>query len=412
MIPVLLIPALHAESSGFLETRVHGYLGVDSAPVTVVERFRPEMTHALSDRLVVSTTVELTLSQGRSTDQELEDALTDSGLLDLQGCAFTEDTNPALGISTLSDYASVERLSVDAYLPFADLRLGRQAINWGSAFLVNPTDPFPEVLLTDPWADRSGVNAFRATVPLGEAHQVQAVMGTDDAFQDPRIAARATFNVWNTDFSVVGATEPEAESSLAGLDLRGTLGVGWWVEGVIHVDPNADAPYEEVAAGIDYSFPVLDALVFQVQYYRNGHGSPTFDPAALAATMDGAVDGLVCDGVATPTFSPDPFTPVFFGRDYVMGSAALSVNPEIGASALFIQNLGDGSAMAVPVITATPRGWLEIALAAQIPLSTWGDGGELHPSDEALVYDTGLGSLDFSGLFPKATFIAWSRLSF
>ena len=99
-----------------------------------------------------------------------------------------------------------------------------------------------------------------------------------------------------------------------------------------------------------------------------------------------------------------------------MLSALLMINPEVSLNALWIQNLGDGSAMAVPVLMGYPTGFMELAVAAQIPLSLWGDGGELHPShdDLQISYDTGAVplTLDFSGLLPAATFIFWTRFNF
>lgn len=414
---LLLLPPLLAQGSGgYLEARVHGYLGVEGTPVEAVERLRPELAHPLSDRVLVASTVSLALTQGRSLQEELERTLEASDLgpvLESMDCAWPQETNPSLRISELSDYLSVERLYLDAYLPHADLRLGRQAINWGSALMINPTDPFPQVLLTEPWAERSGVNALRATVPVGQQHQVQAVVGTDDVFQDPRFAGRGTANLLGTDVSLVGAWQPDVDRTLVGLDLRGTLGVGFWLEGALHLDTTGETdPYEELAVGVDYSFPVLDALVVQAQYYRNGNGSQ--DAVPMASSLEGTVEGPTCGGVALfdGAVASDPFAPVFTGTDYGLLSASLSINPSWSTSLLAFQNLGDGSALAVPMVSTYPRGWLELALAAQVPFSTWGDGGELHPSSQDLLLDTALGSADLSGLVPDATLIAWSRFSF
>jgi hypothetical protein len=281
----------------------------------------------------------------------------------------------------------VERLYLDAWLPFADVRVGRQAINWGSAFFVNPTDPFPEVLITAPWRERAGVSAARATIPIAERHQFQAFVGSDDAFENVRAAGRGTVNVWETDFSLVGAYREEADDGIVGLDVRGTAGVGFWLEGAWHLDTD---PYEEVAVGIDYSFPVLDGLLIRGQYYRNGSGEP--DASFLDRLTPGA---------------DDPFAPVFYGRDYAMLAVSLVASPAFSGSIVGVQNFGDGSAFAVPTITWLPTGWLDVNASAQVPFSTWGDGGELHPGPSDLV----LAGQDISGLVPDATFTLWTRVS-
>jgi hypothetical protein len=379
-------------AQGYVEARGQYLLGVDQHPWLFVERVRPEATVPLHERLALTMTVEAALAEGRNLYDELEDHVP----------FYTAPTyaNETFHVSEVGDYLSVERLYLDAWLPFMDVRLGRQAIDWGSAFLVNPTDPFPEVLLTEPWRERAGVDAARVTVPVGERHQLQAVAGIDDAFRDVRAAGRATANFWKTDFSLVGAyrehtleslvgpSSVKTRDGLVGLDVRGTAGVGFWLEGAWHLEAD---PYEEVAVGIDYSFAVLDGLVVQGQYYRNGAGSPE------ASFLDAVVPS-----------EGDPFAPVFHGRDYAMVAASLVASVDFSGSAVAIQNLGDGTALVVPTLTWTPNGWLDVSGSAQLPFSSWGDGGELHPTDEDLVIE----GMDLSGLLADATFTLWTRVSF
>ena len=48
-----------AEVTGFVELRASAWLGVDGTPVLAVQRFRPTFTGALSDRVGLTTTVEI-----------------------------------------------------------------------------------------------------------------------------------------------------------------------------------------------------------------------------------------------------------------------------------------------------------------------------------------------------------------
>jgi hypothetical protein len=158
---------------GFVEVRAQVSTGVDGFPALFVQRVRPELQAPLAERLMLVSTVELGLAQGRYMQDELQRTLEDSDLgplLEVAGCTWPQEENQWLHVSSAADYLSVERLYLDAYLPRVDLRVGRQALNWGSAFLVNPTDPFPEVLLLEPWRPRRGVNAVRSTVPIGQDH--------------------------------------------------------------------------------------------------------------------------------------------------------------------------------------------------------------------------------------------------
>jgi len=420
MIALWLTLAQAADVEGFAEVRATTYAGVEGEPVFLVERFRPTFDADLGDRFAISATVEASFNQGRRTQTELQRTLEDSDLgplLDQAECSWPTEDNTFLGISETDDYLWVDRLYIDAYLPGADLRLGRQALNWGSAFMVNPTDPFPQVLLLEPWKPRAGVNALRASIPVGDAHRVQLVAGTDDDFKQPRLAGRGTLNVLETDWSVVGAWRPEADDGLVGLDIKGTLGVGFWAEAAWHV---RDEPYGEGAVGLDYSFPVLDSLIVTAQYYRNGREQDTDTTSSLA----GAVQMPDCAGgdasalFGESTADPDPFAPFFTGTDYAMASVGLGVSPLLSVSGLYVQNIGDGTGLVFPSVSTAPTGWLEISAAAQVPVQAWGDGGELSPSADDLVLQQepipGADPLtvDFSGLVPSATFIVWTRASF
>ncbi|MEQ1501512.1 MAG: hypothetical protein ABMB14_04735 [Myxococcota bacterium] len=415
------------EVGGFVEVRGTGYLGVDGTPWQLVERVRPEVdAPLLGDRLALGVAVEAALAQGRSTVDELQrtlDASEFGPLLALADCAWPTHANEALRVDAASDYLSVERLYVDAYLPAIDLRVGRQAINWGSARFFNPTDPFPEVLLSEPWRPRRGVNAVRATIPIGERHQVQLVGGANDTFTAERAAARATLNAAGTDLSLAGAWRGEVDEALVGLDVRGTLGVGFWVEGSIHHRP--DEVWEELAVGVDYSFPVLETLLLTAQYYRNGR-----DADAGVAGLTAALEPPVCAAVPAPPAAPaaDPFAPFVTGRDYGFLAATLAVTRDLSVNAAALQSLDDGTGFVFPTVTVAPTGALEVSIAAQVPYGLTGRG-EFRPAPDDLVVtgdqlaglvgggsgsvpDLGALSVDLGGLVPDASVIVWTRLNF
>lgn len=405
--------------------------GVDGVPMQFVQRFRPTFVAPIgeSERWSMTATIEAGVSEGRHLQTELrrtlgESDLTDpefvpgldQSLFDLAGCEWpTKPANDLLRVDGVEDYLAVDRLFVDAYSSFGDFRVGRQSVQWGSALLVNPTDPFPEVLLLEPWKPRSGINAARGTLPIGERHQVQLLAGSDDSFLHPRLASRAVLNALETDFSAVAAYRGETDEGLIGMDVRGTLGVGFWFEGAWHV--RAD-PYEELALGIDYTLPVFDLFLIAAQYHRNGAGSATApDPTSRFAE---GVEPPDCDD-DLPFFeagATDPYLSVFGGRDYGLLTTRVSFSREWAISALAVQNLGDGTGMAVPTASFFPAGWSEISLAAQVPYKAWGEGGEFLPRRRDLVLRTlespllPVAKVDFGGLLPKATVILWTRASF
>lgn len=371
------------EALGFGELRLQLFPGVTGKQWQLVERVRPSLSSSLSERVTLIATVEAGLVQGRHTGEEVAALL---------GVPAPPHRNELLRIDGAGDYLYVDRLHVDYYGEGFDLRVGRQALNWGSAQFFNPTDPFPEVLLAEPWRPRRGVNAVRLNLPLTESLDLSSVAALDDTLEEFRGAARLRLNVGGSDLALVGAWRGENNDALVGVDLRGTLGVGWWVEAAYLFGRN---PHEEVSVGVDYSFPILERAVVLAQYYRNGAGSTDVSPALRFGLQLGGGER-------------DPFAPFVLGRDYGLLGATLGILPELSASAFALQNLNDGSGAGIVTTSWAALDWLELAASAQLPYQLWGDGGELRPRPEDLVFN----AVDFSGLVPDATVTVWTRASF
>lgn len=446
MVGAAIAADITGTASGFGELRALWYAGADGAPVQLVERFRPTFQAAIGPKFELVTTLELGLAEGRTLQTELQRTFDASpigtpfttdgrSLFDLAGCSWPEGPdNDLFGIDGLADYARVDRLYADAYLKQVDLRVGRQAVQWGNAQLLHPADPFPEVLFIEPWRPRAGVNAARANIQLGTADTITLLAGVDDSLRYARLAGKMTANVAGTDLSVIGAWRQDAGSGIVGADVKGTALVGYWLEGSWHIQSERDDGwpparpltafadgYEEFALGIDYSFPVLQQFVIVGQYYRNGAGSPNPSPEALSSRFSSSLAVPTCTSATFSlgaTADTDPFAPVFVGRDYGMLLTQLVVDDHWSGNAAWVQNLGDGTGLAVPTVSYKPAGWSEISLSAQVPYRAWGDGGEFRPSDEDLVLSvpavTGAEPIgvDLSGLVPDATVILWTRASF
>ena len=405
------------EGRGYAEVRASFYPGASGQAWQLVERVRPTFDYALTERIKLVTTVEAGLRQGRDLSRELERTLRDSALaplLDAAQCRWPSYENRTLRINDAGDYLDVDRLYLDVYDAAFDLRAGRQALNWGSAQFFNPTDPFPEVLLAEPWRARRGVNALRLTVPFGDQHDVTAVAATNDTFREVRAAGRVRLHLWDIDFAAIAAYRGAKRNALAGLDIRGTFGVGYWLEAAYLF---GDTPHEELAVGIDYSFPILERATAFVQYYRNGAGATSVSGYARSASLN-AIAGPECsaDGpLFGPTQARDPFAPFVLGRDYIVAGASLLILPELSHSLALLQNLNDGTGLLVPTVSYNALDWLDLALTAQIPYAVH-HGGELKPRSRDLrvsvpTADTTL-TADLSGLVSDATVTLWARASF
>ena len=392
MIAVLLmLSAANAqEVDGFTELRAQAMVGVDSPfPVTFVERFRPRVRMKLHERARFVGVAEVGALQGWIGAQELRQ------VIDGQGLEFeppSDDASSPIGALRVDfernhfiGYATIDRAFVEINLSAVDLKIGRQALNWGSGYGVNPSDPFPEVLVTEPWRPRAGVHAVRGDIPFGDLSGMTLIAGVDDRFRHPRLAMRTTVNRWGTDFSVVGAWRPEASEGVVGVDVKGTAFVGYWVEGVVRVKEGGEVA-EEVVLGVDYSFPILESLLLSAQYYRNGLGEP--QPGLLALTAE-----------------REPFAPPFSGRDYLLVTGTLGISPSWSVSTLWLQQLGDGSAFSVSSVSWSASQRWDVSLSAQVPVALNG-AGEFKP----FLGDSPFA--EFAAAVPDATVILWTRYNF
>ncbi len=411
------------ELAGYAELRGAGFLGVDGAPWSVQERLRPVFEAAVAERVNVEAVVEARWAQGRHNPSVINELLADSSLgPDLKGAGC--DLSAPARYEEVSDYLSVERLRLDVNLPAVDLKIGRQAITWGSALVVHPTDPFPEVLALDPGKERAGVQAVRAEVPVG-AHQVSALVAVGDdlstfhaddtKFEDLPFtgAGRFTVRALEADWSAVAWGRPDGVW-FGGADLRGTLGVGWWVEGGWH--GAEEAP--EVVVGIDYSFPVAEQLYVAAEYRYDGTGAEpeAYDWAARGGgiTVPSSCAVFSAPATAEETNSAPRFT---LGQHYAHGILNVRLTEELAVSTAAVVNLKDTTGILVPDVSYNLGTNAVIHLGAQVP---FGEDGEFRPDPSELTAsfgglppDKAVALADvIDGMLFDASINAWLRYSF
>ena len=196
----------------------------------------------------------------------------DYRIADLDSPVYPGGNDP---IGSVGVFQNLDRANVTARLAFADVILGRQAIAWGSARVINPTDviaPFTYGELDT--EDRTGVDALRVRVPIGALGEVDAgyVFGRDFAADRSAFFVRSQFNVAETDLSPLFVRF--REQLLVGIDVaRGIGGFGAWVEGIRVFTMGRDAAisdYFRVSTGMDYSFGG-ETYGF-IEYHFNGAG--------------------------------------------------------------------------------------------------------------------------------------------
>jgi hypothetical protein len=245
-------------------------------------------------------------------------------------------------LENLGLYQNLDRARLAAYLPLGDLYLGRQAISWGSARVINPTDIIaPYSFSRIDTEEKPGVDALRLRIPFGMMNEFDLgfVAGEELELTESALFARTKLYLLQTDISLL--VMDFQENLLAGLDLTRSIGgAGSWAEAA-WVLPGTfsgsgaqpDAAYLTVSAGLDYNF--TGTLYGYAEYHYNGAGAaqatdyPTpaeisLAPADYPAYTEGSVELL--------------------GRHYLSAGGTYQITPLLPLSLMAMVNLQDPSA--------------------------------------------------------------------
>jgi len=241
--------------------------------------------------------------------------------------------------ATFGIYQNLDRLAVTIRTRAADIIVGRQAVAWGSARVVNPTD------LLAPFAfneldkeERSGVDALRVRVPLGALDELDIGVVAGDRFRAETSALflRGKTRIFDTD--VAGVAMAFRRHLLLGLDFARSIGgAGAWLEAA-YVMPDAfrkdeissEKDYFRASAGLDYQF---GARTYGFAEYHFSSAGATGPEAYLeaAGTMP-FTDGSV----------------YLLGRHYLSVGATSLISPLLPFTGLVIANLADLSLVLAP----------------------------------------------------------------
>ena len=230
-------------------------------------------------------------------------------------------------------FQNLDRASIVYGADFGDITIGRQAIAWGSARVVNPTD------IIAPYAynqldteDRIGVDAIRVQIPIGVLGEFDTgyVFGEDLAFEKSAFFLRSQLNALETDFSI--SLLGFREHLMTGFDIaRGIGGAGFWLEAAyVYANAfdseNAEAKnYLRASIGLDYSFGGRAYGFVEYHFSGAGAGEPEdyLDSLDRPAYTDGAV--------------------YLMGRHYLVPGLTFQITPLISLSGIVLSNLSDPS---------------------------------------------------------------------
>lgn len=236
-------------------------------------------------------------------------------------------------------YQNLDRLNVGLAFSHFDLILGRQAIAWGSARAVNPTDILTPFAFNDlDTEDRPGVDAARIRVPIGFMGEVDAgyIAGEDFKTEVSAWYLRGKYYLLRSDISAVAARF--GRHLMIGFDLaRAIGGAGFWTEAawvdIYAFDSDNYPEYDDYfrgSIGCDYSFG--GNIYAFIEYHFNQIGSNRAEEYQHALLNPAYSDGAV----------------YLMGKHYLIPGVSWQVSPLVTAGGQILANLGDPSLLIAP----------------------------------------------------------------
>ncbi len=207
---------------------------------------------------------------------------------DLESFSYRYDDFPARiypksnePVSSFGMFHNLDRLFVTLKTGFADIFIGRQAIAWGSAYVINPTDVVAPFAFNElDTEERRGVDALRLRFPLGTMDELDVgyIFGQEGKFANSAFYLRGKFYLLKTDLSLLFMGF--RENLLLGLDAaRAIGGAGFRIEAA-YVSPDFfntgererknEPAYLRASVGLDYNFS--SKTYGFIEYHYNSAG--------------------------------------------------------------------------------------------------------------------------------------------
>lgn len=270
-------------------------------------------------------------------------------------------------VGNIGIYHNLDRASVQFSTDFADFSVGRDAIAWGSARVVNPTDvvaPYTyDQLDTE---DRVGVDAIRVRVPVGVMGEIDAgyISGTDFDFDKSAAFLRTQLNAAETDLSILLLAFQR--DLLIGLDIaRGIGGAGFWLETAyvrtapFDDEPDASEDYLRTSVGLDYSFGG-ETYAF-IEYHFNGTGAQ--EPENYLTNLE------------QPAYTRGSV--YLLGTHYLAPGFTRQITPLVGFGGQLLFNLSDVSTWVAPQVSYNIAEDIHLSVGGLISLGKRPEDGEL-----------------------------------
>ncbi|MDP8226397.1 MAG: hypothetical protein P9L89_01975 [Candidatus Celaenobacter polaris] len=159
----------------------------------------------------------------------------------------------------------IRKLYVSLYLPFADITIGRQIINYGKGIVFSPIDVFSTVDVTNINFERHGSDVAVIKIPFSFLSGLDVVTELPRKNHEYSTALRGYFNTMGFDIALNTIYKHRSEEMIAGLSFKGDAFFGVYGEFVEHFANDYSDRYFEGMLGLDYS--IANTYFFTSEYY-------------------------------------------------------------------------------------------------------------------------------------------------
>ncbi len=237
---------------------------------------------------------------------------------------------------------NLDRLVFTISPRFGDIRIGRQAISFGKARVINPTDIILPYNFNELDVEyRIGVDAIRLTLPTGDLGEMEfGMIFGRNAYTD--LSADyicSKFYIVQTDVELMVMNF--RENLMGGMSFsRSVKGAGIWLEIAytwvdFFSDYDEDQDYFKATTGIDYNINVKNGIVVFLEYHYNGASSGDPETYAWQVLQD------------FPTAYDDGST-FLLGEHYIIPGFTTQITPLISCNGVLLWNLTDKSFFVMP----------------------------------------------------------------
>lgn len=283
-------------------------------------------------------------------------------LLDFRQRLYPKPGEP---VSSFGLFHNLDRLFLTLKTEYADIFVGRQAIAWGSARVVNPTDVLAPFAFNElDQEERRGVDAVRLRIPLGVMDELDMgfVAGKDFKGDNNAFFLRGKTYLFQTDISTI--LMAFRKHLLIGLDIaRAIGGAGFWLE-TAYVIPDCfrkeqaleEKGYFRASIGMDYNFN--SKIYGFVEYHFNSAGENEPEKYSSLPSRPAYRDGSV----------------YLLGKHYLNLGTTYQVSPLLPFTGLLILNISDWSLILSPMLEYNIAENIYLAVGAYLG---WGKNPEL-----------------------------------